>query len=287
VVAGRLGHVTEGSSAGARAFSRPGQRAERIAQSRPFEWFARAGFIARGTVYVIVGILAFGLAMGIGGQPANQQGALNSIAHHSLGGALLVLVAAGLAGYAIWRLTRAALGHGPEGVDTGFERLVALASGLAYAALCALALETLLGSGTSSGSPRRATAGVLGWPGGTWLVEIAGGVLVGVGLYQGYRGITRQFLRDSKTDRMSNAATTWITWIGTFGYLARMTVFGLVGVFLVKAAFDYNPAKAVGVDGALAKLAHNANGPLLLGIVAAGLVAFGLFSLVDARYHRI
>jgi uncharacterized protein DUF1206 len=131
------------------------------------------------------------------------------------------------------------------------------------------------------------TAGVLGWPGGTWLVGIAGAVLVGVGLYQGYRGVTRDFLKDSKTEQMSPGVRKWIEWIGTFGHLARMTVFGLVGVFLVKAAIDYNPDSAVGLDGALAKLAHNAYGPFLLGVVAAGLIAFAGYSFTDARYRRI
>ena len=80
---------------------------------------------------------------------------------------------------------------------------------------------------------------------------------------------------------------TWIGRIGTVGHLARMVVFGLIGIFLIKAAVDYNPNQAVGLDGALAKLIHHSYGPLLLGIVAAGLVAFALFSFSDARYRRI
>jgi hypothetical protein len=86
---------------------------------------------------------------------------------------------------------------------------------------------------------------------------------------------------------MSAKVRNWIEWIGSFGHLARMVVFGLVGVFLIKAATDYNPNNAVGLDGALAKLAHASYGPFLLGIVAAGLIAFGVYSLSDARYRRI
>ena len=86
---------------------------------------------------------------------------------------------------------------------------------------------------------------------------------------------------------MSHRVRKWIAWIGTFGHLARMVVFGLVGIFLIKAAIDYNPTKAVGLDGALAKLAHQSYGPVLLGVVATGLVAFALYSLSDARYRRI
>lgn len=79
----------------------------------------------------------------------------------------------------------------------------------------------------------------------------------------------------------------WITGIGTFGHLARMVVLGLVGIFLIKAAVDYNPSKAIGLDGALAKLANHSYGSYLLGLVALGLVAFAIYSLSDARYRRI
>ena len=245
--------------------------------------------MARGLIYGIIGILAIKLAVGAGGTTTNQQGALKTIAHQPFGKVLLILVAIGLGGYALWRLVRALLGHGPEDSDSGFERLAAFGSGIVYAGLCAIAIEILLGSGSSggSGSTHKTTAGVLGWPGGTWLVGIAGAVLIGIGLYQGYRGLSKDFLKDSKTEQMSPRVRNWIEWIGSFGHLARMVVFGLVGVFLIKAAIDYNPNNAVGLDGALAKIAHASYGPFLLGIVAAGLIAFGVYSLSDARYRRI
>jgi uncharacterized protein DUF1206 len=262
---------------------------EKVARSRGFEWLARSGFVARGLIYGIVGILAIELALGAGGTTTNQQGALKTIAHQPFGNVLLILVAIGLAGYALWRLLHALLGHGPENSDTGFERLAALGSGTVYAGLCAVAVEILLGSGSSggSGNASKTTAGVFGWPGGTWLVGIAGSVLIGIGLYQGYRGISKDFLKESKTEQMSARVRNWIEWIGSFGYLARMVVFGLIGVFLIKAAIDYNPNKAVSLDGALAKIAHASSGAFLLGIVAAGLIAFGVYSLSDARYRRI
>jgi Domain of Unknown Function (DUF1206) len=262
---------------------------ETVARSSSFEWLARAGFVARGVIYGIIGILAIKLAVGAGGRTTNQQGALKTIAHQPFGKVLLILVAIGLAGYAIWRLVRALLGHGPEDSDSGFERVAAFGSGIVYAGLCAIAVEILLGSGSSggSGNAHKSTAGVFGWPGGTWLVGIAGAVLIGIGLYQGYRGLSKDFLEDSKTEQMSARVRNWIEWVGTFGHLARMVVFGLVGVFLIKAAIDFNPNKAVGLDGALAKLAHHSYGPFLLGVVAAGLIAFALYSLSDARYRRI
>jgi Domain of Unknown Function (DUF1206) len=261
---------------------------ERVARSRGFEWLARSGFVARGLIYGIIGILAIKLALGAGGTTTNQQGALKTIAHQPFGEVLLILVAIGLGGYALWRLVHALIGHGPENSDSGFERLAALGSGIVYAGLCAIAVEILLGSGSgNSGNTSQTTAGALGWPAGTWLVGIAGAVLIGIGLYQGYRGLSKDFLKDSKTEQMSPRVRNWIEWIGSFGHLARMIVFGLVGVFLIKAAIDYNPNNAVGLDGALAKIAHASYGPFLLAIVAAGLIAFGVYSLSDARYRRI
>jgi hypothetical protein len=259
---------------------------EDVAHSSAFEVLARAGFVARGLVYGIIGILALKLALGDAGKTASQTGALKTIAHQPFGHVLLVLVAIGLGGYALWRLVRAALGHGPEDSDGAFDRVAALGSGLAYAALCATAVSILAGS-SSSESPKTATGGILGWPAGPWLVGIAGAVLAGIALYQGWRGVSRDFLHDSKTEQMSEPVRRAITALGVVGHLARMVVFALVGIFLIKAAADYNAQKAVGLDGALGKLAHASYGPILLGVVAVGLIAFALYSLSDARYRRI
>jgi uncharacterized protein DUF1206 len=261
---------------------------EKVARSRGFEWFTRAGFVSRGLIYGIIGVLAVKLALGDGGETTNQQGALTTIAYQPFGKLLLILVAVGLAGYSLWRLTRALLGHGPESSDSTLERVAALGSGIAYAGICAGAIKILLGSGgSSSDGATKTTAGVFGWPAGTWLVGIAGTVLISVGLYQGYRGLSRTFLQDSHTGQMSASVRKAIEWLGVIGHLARMVVFVLIGIFLIKAAIDFNPNDALGLDGALAKLAHNSYGPLLLGLVAAGLVAFALYSLSDARYRKI
>jgi Domain of Unknown Function (DUF1206) len=261
---------------------------ESFVQSRAFEWLSRAGFVARGLIYGIIGILALKLALGHGGKLANQQGALHTVAHQPFGKLLLTLVAIGLGGYSMWRLVRAAIGHGPEGVDSGIDRVGALGSGLFYGAMCVLAIEVLLGvDSPKTGSAKHETAGVLGWPAGVWIVGIAGVVMIGVALYQGYRGVTKKFLEDSKTAEMGPRTRKGISAIGTVGHLARMVVFGLVGVFLIKAAIDFNPHKAVGVDGALASIVHRSYGPFALAVVAAGLVAFALYSLSDARYRKI
>ena len=266
----------------------PGSTVDTFVQSPAFESLSRSGFVARALIYGIIGILALKLALGHGGKLTNQHGALATVAHQPFGGFLLGLVAVGLGGYCLWRLVRAAIGRGPEGWDSGFDRLAALGSGIAYGLLCVLAVEILVGSSSSSStSPKKGAAGVLGWPAGTWIVGIAGVVMIGVAAYQGYRAVTHKFLEDSKTEQMGPKTKTTITWLGTIGHFARMVVFGLVGVFLVKAAIDFNPRAAVGVDGALAKVQHASYGSALLGIVAVGLIAFALYSLSDARYRRI
>jgi hypothetical protein len=281
--------MTVGMSARAAA---PAQTAraqgEKVAHSRGFEWLSRGGFVARATIYAIIGVLALELALGVGGKATNQQGALETIVRQPFGKVLLIVVAVGLAGYALWRFTRAALGHGPEGSDDGLDRIAALGSGIVYAGVFAIAIEILRGSaGSSSNQTHKAAAGALGWPAGTWLVGIAGAVLIGVGLYQGYRALSRDFLEDAKVEQMGPLVQDTYSWLGAFGYLARMVVFVIAGAFLIKAAVDFDPDKAVGLDGALAKIANQAYGHVLLGIVAAGLVAFGLYSLADARYRRI
>jgi hypothetical protein len=264
-------------------------RAERIARSKQFEWLARVGLVARGVVYALIGVLAVKVALGDGGKTTNQQGALKTIAHQPFGKVLLIIVAVGLFGYALWRLVRAAIGHGKEDADDTKDRVKCLFSGLAYAGLCVTAVQILIGSGSGGGgsNPGKAAGGVLDWPGGPVLVAIVGIIIVGVGLDQGYKGIKKKFLEDSKTEEMSEKVRKGFTALGVFGHLARMVVFALIGYFLFKAAIDYDPDKAVSLDGALTKLGQASYGPILLGIVAAGLVGFGAYSMADARYRKV
>ena len=176
---------------------------EGFARSPQFEWLARAGLAARGVVYLVIGVLAIKLALGEGGKATNQQGALQTIAKQPFGTVLLIMVAVGLAGYASWRLLRAAVGHGPEAADDTKERIDGVVSGIGYAALCVTAVKILAGSGGGGGGSQagKATGGVLGWPAGVWLVAIAGVIIVGVGVEQGYKGLTRKFLKTRRPER--------------------------------------------------------------------------------------
>ena len=262
---------------------------ESVASSPWFERGARAGLVARGAVYIIIGVLAVKLAIGEGGETTSQQQALQEIAQQSFGKTLLVLTAIGLAGYAIWRLVRAWIGHGPEQSDSTFDRIGGLVSGIGYLLLCIAAVEIIIGSGGGGGSEQasKTTGGVLGWTGGVYIVGIAGAATIFEGLDQGYKAITRKFLEKSKTGEMSPTMKTTFTRIGVFGHLARMVVFVLIGYFLLKAAIDFNPDAAISLDGALSKLAQADYGPYLLGVVAFGLIGFGLYSLLDARYRKV
>ena len=264
----------------------PHEAANDFVNSRPFEWLSRAGFVARGLVYGIIGLLALKLAIGSGGKTTDQQGAMRTLAQQPLGRTMLVVLAIGLAGYAMWRFTRAALGRGPEGSDRGFDRIAALASGLVYAAFFVLAVEIVLDAhGGKTGSPKATTAGVLSWPAGPLLVGLAGLVFVGVAGYQAYRGVTRDFLHDSKTEEMRPEVKHWVARVGTVGHLARAVVFGLVGAFLIKAAVQYNAKAAVGLDGALAKVQHQTYGHFMLGVVGRGRRAVARYTIKHAP-HR-
>ena len=200
---------------------------------------------------------------------------------------LLGLLAAGLAGYSAWRLVRAVMGHGREQADGAFDRIAAAASGITYLVLCVIAIEILVSTGGGGGSTTKETAGILGWPAGQPLVALAGAILIGVGIYQTYKGVAQKFMNAARTEEMDLPVRRGYAALGVFGHMARAVVFVLVGYGLIRAAADYDPHKAMGLDGALRDLAYASYGPVLLGLVSAGFVAFAVYSAADARYRKI
>jgi hypothetical protein len=258
-------------------------------ETRTFELLARAGYVARGVIYLLIGALAIRLAQGIGGPRPSQQGALRTISHQPFGETLLIVMAVGLGGYALWRLLQALVGHTPEyGQHSFADRVGALGSGIAYLAFCVLAISVLRGTaGSSSAKTKETTARVLDWPAGRELVAAAGLVFVGVAAYQAYLGLSKKFLTYSKTGEMGLRMRDAFTLIGEVGIVARAVAFFLIGFFVVKAAWDFNSREAVGIDGALARLTQHAYGTTALIVVACGLIVFGAYSVVDARFRKI
>lgn len=266
--------------------------AETAADSPAFRWLVRAGFVARGITYGVIGVLALALAAGAGtgGTPASQQGALALLDQGWLGTLALIVIGAGLLAYALWKLLQGIVGRGPEGggSSSGIDRLGNLAGGVAYIVFCALVIRILIkGGGGSSGGPRHDAAGVLGWPGGPVLVGLGGAVLVGVSVYQIYDALSGNFAQEAKTGRMGRRERDLFLTIGRVGLTARALVFVLIGYFLIKTAFDYSAKSAVGVDGALARLHHQTLGPWLVGLVALGLLTFAVHSFFEARFRRL
>jgi hypothetical protein len=254
-----------------------------------FQGLARAGLVARGVVYVLIGVLAIRVARGFGGDRPSQEGALRTIAHEPLGHVLVLLTAIGLAGFALWRLAEALVGHTPEyGEHSTAERIGSAGSFVAYAAFAALAISLLRGSsGSSSSTTHATTAGVLHWPAGREIVAAAGLAFIAVGVFEAYVAVTRRFLEHARTAEMPPAVLRAYTAIGLAGLVSRGVAFALIGLFALRAAWDYDARDAVGLDGALTRLTHHAYGTTALVLVAIGLLAFGAYSLADARYRRI
>jgi Domain of Unknown Function (DUF1206) len=252
----------------------------------------RAGFVGRGITYGLIGALAFALAAGAGtmGAAPNQQGALSLISRSIVGRVALVVIAAGLLAYAAWKLTQGIFGRGPEGGggSGGKDRVGNFAGGIVYIGFFLVAVRVLTGTqGNSSQAPSHAAAGVLGWPGGQVLLGVAGAILIAVSMYQLYDALSGGFADEEKTGEMGARERQLFMLVGRVGLVARALVFALVGYFVLRTAIDYNAANAVGVDGALSRLHHQPYGPWIVGLVAAGLITFGAFSLLEARYRRL
>jgi fumarate reductase subunit D len=256
------------------------------------EKVARFGLVAQGISFTLVAVLAIELALGKGGKATDREGALQTIAHNGIGRVIVFVLGFGFGAYALWRLVQVFLGHDVEeqgGRKKWGKRLSSLGKAGIYGALCWFAFSVVLGKhgGGGSNKEQEATKGILGWPAGRWIVYGIAVVIAGVALWNFYRAVSGKYKDSLKTGQMSATELKWTTRIAFVGLTSRAVVFGLISWFFFKAAADYDAKKARGLDGALRKLANAPYGTALLSIVAAGLFAFGLFCLIQARYREV
>jgi hypothetical protein len=263
-------------------------------KASPFvEHFARFGYAAKGVVYVVVGALAAMAAFGSArGDTTGSRGAMQTIAHQPYGRVLLGIVAAGLAGYALWQFIRAIEDPENEGNDgkaiakrTGF-----FGSGLIHFALVWYAIGVVTGAargGDDDSGARTWSATAMHYPMGQWLVFLIGCGIVCHGLWQIVRAFKSNLGKRLRLGHLEPRTCNIVIGIGRFGIAARGVVFGVIGVFLAMAAYHHNPDEARGIAGALDALQRQPYGPWLLGTVAVGVIAYGVHQFVTARYRQI
>lgn len=261
--------------------------ARRASNGPAMAGLARFGLAARGFVYLVIGWLAIQIALGHGHNQANQRGALADIAQHSLGLVLLWVLGFGFASYALWRLSEAAFGTAAEGSKVG-PRVQSLIRGVVYAALSVSTFSFIAGTSQQGQAQQQATltARVMRHSYGRWLVGVAGLVVVAVGAAMIVEGVRRKFEKDLHMNDLHGATGTVVIRLGMIGTIARGVVFAVAGVLVVDAAVNFDAQKSTGLDGAMRTLANQTFGPWLLGLLALGLVAFGLYGLAQSRWAK-
>lgn len=265
------------------------QTSSQAKQSPGLKAGARAGFVAYGIIYLLIGWLALRLAWGSRGGSADASGALQTLAGQPLGKALLIVVAVGLLALAVWQVLEAAVGcRRYDDTKRTRKRIAAGGKAVAFAAIGVSALRVTAGAGSSSTkSEQKAASGVLSIPGGQVIVVIVAAVVIGIGVGSIVSGLRRSFERDLNTLEMSGGTRRAVRMIGTVGYVARGVAFVLIGILLGYAAITADPKKANGLDGALHTLLGQPFGRYLLTVVAIGLAAAGVFAFAQARYQKL
>lgn len=251
------------------------------------EPIARFGLAARGVVYVVIGYLSAKAAAGAG-RATDKEGAVRAVERADTTGLLMIALGLGLLAYVAWRLAQAFADLEGKGNDA---RGLAVRAGYAASGLAYLGLAVASGGlGLAMGSDaekRSWVARALAEPWGAWAVGLAGALIIGVGLYQFYKAWTAKFEKHLRFERIAANAEGWVRAIGRFGLSARGVTFLIIGWFAIEAARNLNAREIKDFGGALRTLQQQPYGAWLLGIVALGLISYGLLSFVDARYRRI
>ncbi len=247
---------------------------------------ARLGLASRGTVWLVIGLLALQVLRG-GSAQADQTGALQAVADKPFGEVLLVVLVIGFLGYAAYRLLSAAIGHRDEdGATRTGHRAVSAAKGLLYLGLAGATTSFLLRGGGKD-KTSSVTADVMSHGGGRSLVGLVGLVLVGIGIAMAVKGLKEDHADDLDTARMPQRLRRPAVVVGKVGLVGRGAVLALVGAFLVKAAVQFDPKQAKGLDAALQTLVQQPYGKVLLGAAVVGVLAYGIWSYVEAAYREL
>jgi uncharacterized protein DUF1206 len=260
----------------------------RVVSPRMLAWIARAGFIGRGVVFLILGGAALSTALSGEGHPLGTTGALNALLRQPLGGVLALVIALGLLCFAALRLTEAVddvYGYGRDWQGLAQRGSLAVA-GLFYIGLGVLGTSIVLTGKYARNEDvqvRDWTAWALSMPLGEWLVGIAGAVVTCVGIGLAVAGVRQRF---ATRLRKAEEGSGFVIALGIIGFLARSLVFILIGSFLIFAAWHSNARDATGFAGALLALRSEPYGNALLLTAAAGLLAFGVFGVSEARFGR-
>ena len=255
------------------------------------ERLARAGFLVKGVLYILIGVLALQVAMREGGRVTGTGGALRVVLGQPFGRTLLLAASVGLFGYAAWRVLQGLIDPDREGAD--WRGLAMRASfvlrGLVHAGLGWEALRLYRGLSASGNSERKIAREALQWPLGDWLVVLAGIGLIGFAVQQVWAAITSRLERNLDLQSMRREAGGWAAGVCRFGVAARAVVFALLGWTIIAAGWSRNAAEVGTTASSLRTLAEQPGdlGTWLLGVIAAGLVAYGFYEIIHARYLRI
>jgi hypothetical protein len=258
---------------------------------RAIDWLARIGFIVKGVLYMVIGVLALQVAASAGGRITGTRGALTTVLRQPFGRTLLLGAAIGLLGYAAWRVIQAVLDTDRRGRDwSGLAvRASFIVRGVVHGALGWQAFRLNRGLSASSDGGREVTAEAFQWPLGDWLVVLAGLGLLGLAAQQIYAAVTGHFERNLKVTELRREAGNWAVALSRFGIAARAVVFALLGCSIVLAGWSRDPSEAGTMASSLATLAEQpgAVGRWMFGLTAAGFVAYGFYEVVHVRYLRI
>lgn len=261
-------------------------------QASPFiEKFARAGYVAKGVVYVVVGGLAAYAAIGSGQDATGSEGAMQAIARQPFGQVLLGVLALGLLGYALWQFILAVEDPEREGSDArGIARRIGFAiTAIIHLGLVVYAAKILIGGrGGGGGEGAKSwSAWAMGFPLGQWIVGIIGISIIAYAVGQMIKAFKSDLGDQLHLGELSPGTRRTVVNVSRGGMAARAITFAIIGAFLTLAAYQHDANEAIGLDGALQKVREQPYGPWLLGLVALGFIAYGIYQFVLSRYRHI